>query len=304
MLPRILLLIFGVFACSTAIIMIKQSETPAMLLAAYRTLVAGVVLTPLYLRDRHRHRETIGGDWGVRRALFPGVLLGFHFITWIIAARMTEAANASLIVNLVPVVMPFLMHFLANERVNGYEQVGTVLALAGLFLLAGADFSASREHFWGDILCLVSMLFFSVYLAWARRHRQVPSTWLYVVPIYYIAGALSLLVALPFVDPIRAYPPRELLLIAGLGIVPTVIGHSILNYSMKHLRGQIVSLLNMGQFIPAGILAYFLFTEVPLPSFYLACVLVLSGGFLAIRGAALQVRAPRTPVAENGEPAE
>ena len=51
-------------------------------------------------------------------------------------------------------------------------------------------------------------------------------------------------------------------------LVPTIIGHSILNYSMKHLRGQVVSILNVLQFVSAGIMAYFIRDEVPAATLY------------------------------------
>jgi drug/metabolite transporter (DMT)-like permease len=274
----------GVFACSTAVIMIKMCSVEPVLLSAYRLLVAAVALTPLFARDFGRHRASYSSR-DLRRTVVPGILLAVHFITWIMAARMTDAANASLIVNLVPVVMPFLMIALVGERINLGEIAGTLAALVGLVILTGADYQLDREHFWGDMLCLVSMLFFATYLALARRNRQlVPTTWLYAVPLYYLAGLLCLAAALVAgINPMRAYSASDVALVLGLGLVPTVLGHSILNYALKHLRGQVVSIVNMGQFAFAGAMAYFLLGEVPKLAFYPACALLVLGCILAVR---------------------
>lgn len=283
MLLRILLLIVGVYACSTAVIFIKISEEHAVLLSSYRLLVAAVLLTPVFIRDFRRQ----AGSFAVREfraTIVPGIMLGLHFISWISCARMTNAANASLIVNLVPVAMPFFMLMMIRERLNRNEVAGTIAALVGLFLLSGTDYELNREYFWGDVGCFVSMLFFAFYLALGRRNRHFPTTWLYVVPLYYVAGFFCLLVALPFVNPIKPYPLRELGLIAALGIIPTIVGHSILNASMQQLRGQIVSVVNMGQFVFAGIMAFFFLAELPHTAFYIASVLVVAGSYLAIRG--------------------
>ena len=281
MIFRIVFLLFGIFCGSTAVIFIKASTEHPVLLSSYRLLVASVVLTPIFLRNARKHPSEVVRQH-VRAALLPGIILGLHFISWIIGARMTTAANASLIVNLVPVVIPFFLFAMIREKLTRSEFMGTVLALTGMCLLTLADFNLSRTYFWGDVLCFVSMLFFTFYLALGRKNRGLASIWLYLVPLYYIAGIFCFLVALGFVNPIKPYPLREIAFILALGIIPTVIGHSIFNYSMKFLRGQVVSVLNMGQFIFAGILAFFLLKELPDWTFYVASLLVVAGAWLVV----------------------
>ncbi|MDF7799743.1 DMT family transporter, partial [Pontiellaceae bacterium B1224] len=220
----------------------------------------------------------------LRFSLIPGLLLGIHFMTWITAARMTNAANASLIVNLVPVVMPFILIALVSERVNRYEIWGTLLAVAGTLVLFGADYKISEEFFMGDVICFVSMLFLAVYLALGRRKRTYQSIWLYVVPIYAAAGTICFIISLFLVNPLtEPWSAKELWLLLGLAALPTVFGHSILNWAMTHLRGQLVSIVNMGQFIFAGIMAFIAFAEIPTLEFYPACALVIGGALLAMR---------------------
>ncbi len=48
---RIILLLFGVFCCSTAIIFIKESELNSVILFALRLLVAAIVILPFFIRD-------------------------------------------------------------------------------------------------------------------------------------------------------------------------------------------------------------------------------------------------------------
>ena len=282
MVYRILLLIIGVWACSTAVLFIKASTMDSVLLAGVRQLIAALILLPVFLREYRRHRAT----YSLRQmtaTILPGIILGIHFISWIIGARMVNAANASLIVNLVPVSMPFFLYAMFREHPTKGEWHGTVLAMAGLLLLSGADLSLDAKFFRGDVICFVSMLFFCFYLALGRRNRHVPSLWLYVVPLYAVGGLFCVLASLPFHNPIHAYPTKEIWLVLGLGIIPTVIGHSILNVSMQRLPGQLVSVINMGQFIFAGTMAYFLLHEVPAPMFYVASALLVTGSLLALR---------------------
>lgn len=277
-----LILLFGVYACSTAVLMVKRSTVDPVLLSAYRLLIAALVLTPLWIRALRTHRRGIELS-DLRRVIVPAALLALHFISWIIGARMTLAANASLIVNLVPVAMPFLMFALSREVIRRGEVVGTALAMGGMLLLAGADLRLSRTTFTGDAICFGSMIFFASYLAFGRKNRHVPNIWLFVVPLYYVAGLLCLAAAFATGRQPQLYPLREVRLILGLGIIPTVIGHSSLLFSMKHLRPQTVAICNLGQFVFAGITAFFLFQEAPQRLFYPATALLLAGAVLAIR---------------------
>jgi drug/metabolite transporter (DMT)-like permease len=61
-----------------------------------------------------------------------------------------------------------------------------------------------------------------------------------------------------------------------------VLGHSLLNRSMQHFRGQLVTLVNMSQFVFAGVMAYFLFGEVPAITFFVASGLVIASVWIVI----------------------
>lgn len=276
-----LLLLLGVFTCSTAVIMINASTTHPFVLAALRLTFASVLLAPLAWRELSRHRGTFTADhW--RRTLLPALVLALHFISWSYGARMTIAAQASLVVNLAPAAIPFFLHWIVGERINRAEILGTVIALAGVVLLSVRDALTGGGDFWGNVVCFGSMLLFAWYLALGRKNRDFPSLWLYVVPVYAQAAVICLLAALPWLHTFAVNDTREWLLMLGLAVLPTIMGHSLLNASMRHLRGQVVSLGNVGQFIFAGVMAWLLFGQVPPVAFYGASLLVVAGVALVV----------------------
>ena len=279
MILNLIILIFGVFFCSTAVVMIKISQLDTIFLAGMRQLVAGLILMPIFI---HHYKRSPVPIKAFKQTLLPGIFLGLHFITWIWGARMTPAANSTLIVNLVPVVMPFLLFFMLQEKVTKVEVWATLLSLAGMFLLTSVDFRLSSDFFLGDMLCLVSMLFLSVYLALAKHNRHFSSIWLYLVPLYWVGGIFCLIIAMMYLKEVPPVTFKEIGLVLGLAVLPTIFGHSSLNYAMKHMRGQVVSLLNMGQFLFAGVLAYVFFNEIPDLLFYPACFLLIVGAVIAI----------------------
>ncbi|MBI5722842.1 MAG: DMT family transporter [Planctomycetes bacterium] len=260
MIWKIIILMVGVYAGSTAVIMIKKChDVPPVLLSAWRLLLAAVALSPLFFRDLRRHRGGFGRQHLVRTIL-PALGLGIHFIFWNMGARMTPAANASLIVNMVPVAMPFLLFLMIREKLNRWELAGTGVSMIGMALLGAADFRISEMSFHGDLLCFLSMLFLAYYMALGRKNRDFPSIWLYVVPLYAMGGLVCLAGAAILENPVQSFYKMngmDLLMILGLVLVPTVIGHSVINLSMRYMRGQVVSISCLSQFVFGGIMGYY-----------------------------------------------
>jgi len=281
---NIIILILGLIACASSIIWIRESAVPPALLAGWRLIGSAVVLLPLFLRALRKS--------GVRKKIshfgasaFAGLMLALHFVFWIYGARLAPAANATLVVNLVPLVMPFVTLVMVGERVTREEWIATVFTIAGLLVLAVSDFRFDPEYLKGDGMCFISMLFLTVYLAMARRHRHAGSVWIYVVPLYFIAGVICMMISVFMgVNPVMVYSGREVLLIMALVLIPTVTGHSILNYSMRHLRAQVVSIAGVGQFVFGGIIGWVLYDEVPGFLFYAASALIVAGALLVFRG--------------------
>lgn len=281
MLINVLLLVLAVFSASTAVVMIKASTVHPVLLASLRLFVAALALTPVFIRDLRKHRGAYTRAH-LRASLLPGAVLAIHLMSWIVGARMTPTANASLIVNLMPLAMPFFLVWLADEALTRREVVATVVALIGVTVLTAGDLNLSTAYVVGDLICFGSMLFYALYLALGRRNRTFPTVWLYLVPLYAVGALISMAVALLFVNPLRPYSALDVGLILGLGLVPTVFGHSLLNNAMKHFRGQLVTLVNMGQFVLAGVQAYFIFGEIPAPTFFVASALALLSVWIVI----------------------
>lgn len=289
------LLLVGVMAAASAVILIRLSESGPVQLSATRLLLAAMVLLPLAVRDWWA--SPVGWSELFYRTWPGAVFLALHFVAWAAGARMTLAANASLVVNLVPIAMPFMLIPFVSDRIGRREVVGTVVALLGVAVLCVPEARFDASTLGGDLMCLLAMLLATAYLIAGKLNRGPLPLMLYLVPLYAMAGALcwggAVIVhwmGLPGQG--LVWPGgREWLILVGLALIPTVIGHSALNSAMKHLRPQVVAVLNMGQFVFAGGLAFVLFRELPATRFYPAAGLVLLGGAVCL--GVLRLRASR-----------
>lgn len=282
LIKQIALLLLGSFAASTAVIFIKKSHLEPSLLAGSRCLIAAILLSPVYFRYRAKHPNPLPGS-NFKRIFAPALILSLHFSSWALGARMTPAANSSLIVNFVPMVMPFFMYFLSKEKLTLQEFVGTIISMAGMFYMVFGDLHFDEQYFWGDVVCFLSMLGFCLYLYMAKLNRDVPVIWLYTIPLYFWSGVFSLILSLTISRDYSGYGEIEILWILCLAVIPTILGHSILNHAMKKLRSQVVAIANLSQCIFAGIMAFFLLGEAPAIGFYVAAAALIVGLTVAIR---------------------
>jgi drug/metabolite transporter (DMT)-like permease len=273
---RYLMLVAGVFACSTSAVFIRMSTTNPLVLTAMRLVIAITLLLPVLAAELKKYpggftREHLG------RTHLPALVVAAHLVIWTVGARLTAVAQSSLIVNLVPIALPFLLFWVAKERVNKAEVLGTALAIAGLVVLSAKDAVSGGGSTLGNALCFLSMLMFALYVALARRNKDFPSVWLYMIPVYGQAAVICLLVCLPWIKDFAWGSSREWSLMLALAIVPTICGHSLLNAAIRGIRGQVVSLVNVSQFIFAAVMGYALFGEKPPLIFYISSLIVVAG---------------------------
>ena len=250
-------------------------------LAAMRLLMASLLLMPVFIRDWKRNKHLKLSKM-LLVSLPAGFFLAAHFISWNEGVRRTLAAHGTLIVNMVPIALPFMLWFTHRERVNRTEILATLVSVIGIACLAIDDYHFSREYVIGDLTCFGSMLLFAAYLAFGRKNRTSESIFVYIVPVYLIAAVLCLGVSLFHVESIVQNTAKDYLMAFMLALIPGTIGHTIINYSMRHLRGQVVGVMNVGQFLSAGVFAYFVFAEIPKPTFYVVSVFIVASCVMAI----------------------
>ena len=213
-----------------------------------------------------------------------GVYLAADVAVWHYSIQMTTVANSTLLANVAPVFVVLGGWLLFRTRVTGTYLIGLAAAMTGVFILSRASLSLSQDHFIGDLLGILTAVFYAAYQMSVERLRKRFST----VTIMKYAIPVSALVMLPV-----ALASGEDLLpvtLAGWGFLialaagPQVFGQGLIAWALAHLPVAFTSVSLLVQPVTAALVAWALFGEHIGLQQGIGAVIVLGGIMLARRG--------------------
>lgn len=261
-------------------------DLPPMLVVSLRTMLAGVLMWPVYaLRERF---EPGMRGWTARDVpllITLGVLgvIG-NQVLFIIGLSMTSVAHGSVICALAPLMVLLGATLLGMERFTAGKLGGMLAAAAGVAVL-----QIGRHHsgatITGDLIMLASQVVFAGFTVLSKRVAAQFGT-VTLNSFAFMSGALVLLpVAL---WDIASVDVVHVSAAAWTGIVymalfPSIAGYLIYTYALRYLAASRVSSISYLQPVVATFLAILFLGEKPGVAFAGGAALVMSGVWVAER---------------------
>lgn len=275
----------GVLAVSFASILIRLAQAegmPSLSIAAWRLIVASVVLLPYAWVTRRAEVRTL-----TRRELgllaLSGLFLGLHFAAWIASLGYTSVASSAVLVSMGPVFVALGSWLFWRERPGPLLSLGILLAAAGSITISWADLGRGGDHLLGDLLALAGGVMVAGYLVIGRRVRGRLSLVTYV-GLVYGTGMVSLLVVLLLArQPLLGFSTAAWGWVLALAVGPQLVGHSSLNWALRYLSATFVSIVVLAEPIASSVLAFFILAERPTWATMAGAALVLVGIYIALR---------------------
>ncbi len=271
----------AVLSTSTAAILAKECASPPAVTALYRmALTSGLVLPFVLLGPRPYF-----GDFRPRTlliSLLAGVFLGAHYVTWFSSLKFTSVASSVVLVSIHPLVVALLSGKVTRDRVSWKAILAIGVSLVGACLVGIGDFDVSKSHFLGDLLAVLGGVLAAFYFLTGRVLRKSLSLFPYMFVVYGAATLTILSYCFARSLPLTGFTRETYLYFFLLAAIPTLIGHSLLNWTLRYVKAHIVSLSQLGEPLGATVLAFVLLGEVPGVFFYPAAVLILGGIFLLL----------------------
>jgi len=274
----------AVVAMSTASILIRWSAAPSSVVAFYRVLFTLALVVPFVLGERRSEFRTLSRR-DLLSATAAGIALGIHFAAWFESLAWTSVAASVTLVQTQPVFVAIGAYLLLDERIDRRIVGGIVLTVCGAAAMTladpGAAIAVEGDARFGNTLALVGAVAAGAYVLAGRSIRQRVSVFPYVT-VVYASCALTLLAVVGAQDAaLLGYPPREWVLFVALAAGPGLLGHTVINWALEHVRSTVVGITMLGEPVGATILAVLLLAEVPGTGTVLGGVIVLGGIYLA-----------------------
>jgi len=278
-----LAIVVAMVSVSWASIFIKWSESPPFIIAAYRLSFTCLLLLPFMVMS--------GGFRGIRRfdardlilILTSGVALAFHFGLWIVSLTLTLVPTSAILVTSHPLFVAAVSHFLLNEKVKRVAAFGILIAFSGVIVIALSDLGEGTDSLIGDLLAFVGGICAGIYFLSGRVARQKISLGPYVFSVYGLSAVFLFVGASVAGDSIIVTSMHEILLFLVMALVPSILGHTMLNYALKTVPAHVISTSVLAEPVGASILVFFLLPhEVPGAWIFLGGGLVILGLYVVL----------------------
>ena len=179
----------GILAISSSSILIRfsQSNAHSIVIAAYRMLVASIILLPyVLLKNSGEFRSIDRHD--LVRFLIAGIFLALHFASWISSLEYTSIASSVVLVTTTPLWVAIFSPILLKEKNNPKIWIGISIAIIGSIIVSnsqscrinsgfvinceGLGDLLSGRNFLGNFLALAGAWMIAGYIIVGRRLRN------------------------------------------------------------------------------------------------------------------------------------
>lgn len=264
-------------------------------IAATRFVVQSALLLPLavLMGCMHRPEPAEMGLHLVRSTLLM-VATAFFFT----AVRFMPIADAIAIFFVEPFILTLLGGWLLAEQVGPRRYVACIFGFGGALLIIQPSF---KELGLVALLPLVTALCFAFYMILTRRM----ATRMHPITLQVYTGLAALVIAVPILwvfdgsgigplDP--SWPaPRELKLLAALGIIAT-ISHICISFALSLAPASVLAPLQYLEIVGATIFGYYIFGDLPEVMTFVGIVLIVGSGlYVFLRERAMQRRPTPAP---------
>ncbi len=293
----------AVLIFSSSAILVRHAQTEGVAsfaIAAWRMGLAAAVLLILVAAQKARRSDAIAAPSMTSRemwlAALAGVFLAAHFASWISSLAYTSVASSTALVTTNPIWIALFSFVVLREKLSRWLIAGVAAALCGSALIFFADYSraatvASPNPLLGNSLALLGSLTVCGYLLIGRHlggkscgaTHLAPPLLQYLTVVYSASAVTLLLLCLSTGTALTGFSIGAWLCLAGLALGPQLLGHSAINWALRHVSATFVAVVILGEPVASALLAWMFFGETFSTLQFCGFVVLLSGIYLASR---------------------
>jgi drug/metabolite transporter (DMT)-like permease len=262
-----LAIVIAVVAVSFSSIFIKwgyEENLEPLAIAFYRLLFTTLLLLPFAIMKQGGELRGIGGKRLGVLALI-GLILSLHFSLWISSLELTSVASSVLLVTVHPILVGSVSHFFMKDRLTRLNFTGIAVAIFGMIVLTYEDFEGvgalTGTRAMGDLLAFAAGICAGVYILGGRKMRRNLPVITYAFLVYLFCTVFLLIGCLVTGTALAPLSTNAWILLIVMALIPGILGHTLYNWSLKHVTATVVSVSLLGEPIGSSLLALILLGE-------------------------------------------
>ena len=253
-----LVLVIALLSVSTSSIIARfLPNVSAVVISFWRLAIAGfMVWIYTFFYRQGRIDKT-----NYKLYIFSGFFLALHFASFYGAVKFTSIANATLLGITAPMFTILYERLFLKKALRPLVLLGLLFALCGSLIIASSGFVLKDGSLYGKLLGVLAAFSIAMVYISANKLRVNSNTISYTRMLYTVAAIFLFLMSVLIGESVLAINSTDIVWLVGLGLVPTILGHSLFYYSIKYTSPTIVASVPLGEPIIASILAWTIFSE-------------------------------------------
>ncbi len=284
-------LFISIVSVSFAAILIKISSADSLSIAFYRLLFTTLLILPFVIFFKKTREEIKKLP---RKTLLIMIGIGFilaaHFAFWVTSLNYTSVASSVILVTAHPILVGPVSHFFFKERLSIINSIGIIVSVAGVIILVLLNRQPEGEiidPLKGNILAILGGVMAGLYILGGRKVRKTVSVASYAFIVYGISTVILLFLCIIFSSELINISVTDFEIFIVMAIVAGLLGHTLYNWSLKHVRASLASVALLGEPIGSTLWAMLIPAIAQIPSKYtvFAGAIILLGIYLTARKA-------------------
>ena len=212
---------------------------------------------------------------------FSGLFFALDLICWHWSIKLTTVSKATFLSNLAPVVVILFSYFFLKEKFTKFFYIAAGFSLGGMTLLLGESFQFNKNQFLGDLLGVLTAVWYGSYIITISQLRKKFNTTSIMLISGIVTSMILIIISLIFEQQLIPQTINSIIVLFLLAFICQFLGQASITYALAYLSASLSSLTLLIQPIAATILGYLFFQEKLNLIQFFGCILILIGIYIA-----------------------
>lgn len=252
-----------------AIFFVKAQPTHPLVSAGLRLTMAAAIMFPVSARYFKLMPKR-----ALIRCVFAGLCYATHFGAWVWSLMLTSVAASTTLVTATPLLLGLVGWLTGRDKPTKTLWFALGLASGGIVLISHGGAAAGDAPMLGNGLALLGALGMVGYLLLARGLATY-SPWAILSIASAVGGGVLLLTAACMGVPVEAASTDAFFWIVMATLIPQLIGHTALTYSLKFASPTAVAMATVAEPAGAALLAWLILAETITIEVIIGCAITM-----------------------------